>query len=55
MLPKVDYNLQYKGTKSRFIHPEKPNKGPVSSFSTGNLNSPKSIVVNAKYSNITMQ
>jgi len=55
MLPKVDYNLQYKGTKSRFIHPEKPNKGPVSSFSTGNLNSPKSIVINAKYSNITMQ
>ena len=55
MLPKVDYNLQYKGSKSRFIHPEKLNKEAVSSFSRGNLNSLKSIVINAKYSNITME
>ncbi|MFH6768265.1 hypothetical protein V8G56_05925 [Gaetbulibacter aquiaggeris] len=55
MLPSVDYNLQYKGSKSRFTHPKSTSKDPVLSFSTGNLNSPKNIVINAKYSNITMQ
>jgi hypothetical protein len=51
----VEYNLQYKGNKSRLSHPKKSNKENVSSFSTGNLSSPKKIIVNAKYSNITMQ
>ena len=55
LLPSVDYNLQYKGSKSRFTHPKSTSKDPVLSFSTGNLNSPKNIVINAKYSNITMQ
>ncbi|MCF8272546.1 MAG: DUF4097 family beta strand repeat-containing protein [Flavobacteriaceae bacterium] len=54
-LPKVEYNLQYKGNKSRLAHPKKINKESVSSFSTGNLSNPKTIVVNAKYSNVTMQ
>jgi hypothetical protein len=54
-LPKVDCNLQYKGTRSRFAHPKKSSKDNVSNFSTGSLASGKSIVVNAKYSNVTMQ
>ncbi|SFZ94573.1 hypothetical protein SAMN05428642_104257 [Flaviramulus basaltis] len=54
-LPKVDYNLQYKGTRSRFVHPKKTSKDNTSNFSTGDLANGKSIVVNAKYSNITMQ
>ncbi len=54
MLPKVDFNLQYKGNKSRLSHPNN-NKYNISSFSTGNLSSSKNIVINAKYSNIAMQ
>ncbi|MCF7560212.1 hypothetical protein L3X39_06135 [Sabulilitoribacter multivorans] len=54
-LPKTDYNLQYKGTRSRFAHPKKSSKENVSNFSTGSLASGKSIVVNAKYSNVVMQ
>lgn len=54
-LPKVAYSLQYKGTKSRFFHPKKTSKDNASSFSIGDLNSPKTIVVNAKYSNVFMQ
>ena len=55
VLPKINYNLQYKGNRSRFTHPKKTNKDNVSTFSTGDLSSPKTIVVNAKYSNVTMQ
>jgi hypothetical protein len=55
ILPKVQYNLQYKGNKSRFTHPKKSNKESMSSFSSGDLSSPKTIVINAKYSNVTMQ
>ncbi len=54
-LPKTDYNLQYKGNRTRFHHPNKTSKDNTSTFSTGNLSSNKTIVVNAKYSNITMQ
>ncbi|WP_298236841.1 hypothetical protein [uncultured Algibacter sp.] len=54
-LPKVNYNLQYKGDRTRFTHPKKIAKENTSSFSTGNLDSGKSIVVNAKYSNVVMQ
>ncbi len=55
VLPKVEYNLQFKGNKSRFTHPKKSNKESTSNFSTGDLSSPKTIVINAKYSNVTMQ
>jgi hypothetical protein len=55
VLPKVAYNLQYKGNKSRLAHPEKSNKESISSFSTGDLSSPKTIIINAKSSNVTMQ
>ena len=54
-LPKVDCNLQYKGSRTRFAHPKKTSKDNASNFSTGDFASGKSIVVNAKYSNITMQ
>ncbi|ULC58541.1 hypothetical protein MBM09_11490 [Flaviramulus sp. BrNp1-15] len=54
-LPKVLYNFQYKGTRSRFSYPEKSSNSNVSNFSSGDLASGKSIVVNAKYSNVTMQ
>lgn len=55
ILPKVDYSLQYKGAKSRFSHPKKTSKDEASSFSTGNISNPKTIVVTAKYSNVVMQ
>jgi hypothetical protein len=54
-LPKADYNLQYQGNRSRFKHPKKTDKDNTSTFSTGNLGSGKTIVINAKYSNIVMQ
>lgn len=54
-LPKTDYNLQFKGNRSRLTHPKKKPAETVSTFSTGNLNSPKTIVVNAKFSTVVMQ
>ena len=55
-LPKSDYHLQYKGNRTRFEHPDKTSKDNAStSFSTGNLSSNKTIVVNAKYSKVIMQ
>ena len=54
-LPKSNYNLQYKGTRSRFSHPKLTSKENISNFSFGDLTSAKTIVVNAKYSNIIMK
>ena len=54
-LPKTNHNFQYKGSRSRFSHPEKKTRDNVSTFSTNNLSSNKTIVVNAKFSNIVMQ
>ena len=54
-LPRVDYNLQYKGTRSHLTHPKQTEKDHASNFYTGNLASGKNIVINAKYSNVTMQ
>jgi len=54
-LPKTDYNFQYKGNRSRLTHPEKKSNDMVSTFSTGNLSSPRTIVVNAKFSHVIMQ
>jgi hypothetical protein len=54
-LPKTDYNLQYQGKRTRFEHPDKKTKENISTFSSGNLNSSKTIVINAKYSNVVMQ
>lgn len=54
-LPKVDHNLHYSGNRSRFSHPEKSSNENVNSFTSNNSTTGKTIVVNAKYSNITMQ
>lgn len=54
-LPKTDHNLQFKGAHSRFTHPEKITKENTSNFSFGNPASSKSIVINAKYSNVKLQ
>ncbi|MEM1001901.1 MAG: hypothetical protein AAGH46_04550 [Bacteroidota bacterium] len=53
-LPETSHNLQFKGNRSRFNHPEKQS-GSGSSFSTGDLSSGKTIVVNAKFSSVTME
>ena len=54
-LPSVDYNVQYKGTRSHLTHPDQTENDHASNFSSGNLASGKNIVINAKYSNVTMQ
>ncbi|MBU2951486.1 hypothetical protein KO493_12340 [Tamlana agarivorans] len=54
-LPDTDVNLQYTGTRSQFKHPGKASKEQVSSFSSGNGNSDKSITVNAKFSSVTIK
>ncbi|MDT0557145.1 hypothetical protein RM697_00710 [Ichthyenterobacterium sp. W332] len=54
-LPKTDFNLQYKGNRSRLTHPENVKGKSVESFSSGVLNSNKTIIVNAKFSDVIMQ
>ncbi|MEZ4780877.1 MAG: hypothetical protein R2816_04650 [Flavobacteriaceae bacterium] len=54
-LPKSEYSLQYQGSRSHLKHPKKTDKDNTSSFTTGNLSSGKTIVINAKYSTIVMQ
>ncbi|TYA56725.1 hypothetical protein [Formosa maritima] len=53
-LPNVDYNLQYKGKYSNLKHPTKTSNEVNTSFSSGNLSSNKTIVVNAKYSQVEL-
>ncbi|MEP3837576.1 MAG: hypothetical protein ABJM36_08010 [Algibacter sp.] len=54
-LPKTDYNLKYKGTHSRLSQPNKSVKNNTSNFSSGDPTSEKTILVHAKYSDITIQ
>ncbi len=55
-LPKVDHNLKYSGTHSQVNYPKKQlNRSNTSHFSSGSLSSGKSILVNAKYSIVTMR
>jgi len=54
-LPKTEFNLQYQGKRTRFQHPDKTLNGSEFTFSTGILSSNKTIVINAKYSNVVMQ
>ncbi|WMI69820.1 hypothetical protein [Mangrovimonas sp. YM274] len=54
-LPKTDHHLQYNGNRSRFSHPEKEPSKNTSSFSNNLLSSDKSIVINAKFSHVTMR
>ena len=53
-LPKVDCNIQYKGIRSHVIQPKEKLNPNISYFSTGSLTSGKSILINAKYSKVTM-
>ena len=53
-LPKTDYNLQYFGKHSSLKHP-KQSKSNVTTYSDGNTSNGKTIIVNAKYSNVIMQ
>ncbi|QDO94109.1 hypothetical protein FNB79_08995 [Formosa sediminum] len=54
-LPKTAYSLQYNGKQSRFKHPKKTTSENVSTFSTGDVSSNKSIIVNAKFSKVLME
>ena len=54
VLPKADYNLQYKGSRSKLKHPKNKTLS-ASSFSLGDMMSGKTIVINAKFSEVTMQ
>ena len=54
-LPQTNYNLQFKGKNSSFKHPKSAKNDLVSSFSTGDLGSGKTIVVNAKFSQVVMK
>lgn len=54
VLPKTDFNLQYKGSRSKLKHPKNKTSN-TSTFSTGDMASGKTIVINAKFSEVTMQ
>ncbi|MBP1841423.1 hypothetical protein [Formosa algae] len=54
-LPNTAYSLQYNGKQSRFKHPKKTTSENASTFSTGDLSSNKSIIVNAKFSKVLME
>jgi len=54
-LPKVAHSFQFQGNHSRLKHPQKPEDYEGTSFSVGDLNNGKTIVVNAKYSKVTMK
>lgn len=54
-LPEVDYNLQYNGKNSRLQHPVNTKGKGVATFNFGSLKNNKTIVINAKYSNIIME
>ena len=54
-LPQSDYNFKYKGTRSNLAHPKKTSGNNVSSYSINNSNTNKTIVINAKYSDVVMQ
>ncbi|MDP5157712.1 MAG: hypothetical protein NWQ07_03935 [Flaviramulus sp.] len=54
-LPKVDCNVQFKGNLSKFKHPKKSSKNNSANFTLGESTNGKSIVINAKYSNVVMQ
>ncbi|RKM82795.1 hypothetical protein D7030_11585 [Flavobacteriaceae bacterium AU392] len=54
-LPKSAYNLEYQGNRTRFSHPDKKAGTSSSSFSKDNSSTDKTIIINAKYSNVIMQ
>ncbi|MCL5128081.1 YggN family protein [Algibacter sp. L4_22] len=54
-LPNVDTNVQYKGSYSKFLHPNQSPKNQSSSSFSKSGSSGKSIIINAKYSNVEME
>jgi hypothetical protein len=49
-----DFNLQYHGNRSYLKHPKNTSKSNTNSFTVGDIESNKAIVVNAKYSDVTL-
>lgn len=54
-LPKADFKLQYQGKYSQLEHPKNNKGNSVSSFNLGSITNNKTIVINAKYSQVIMQ
>ena len=54
-LPSVDANVQYKGSYSKFSHPNQSTKNQSSSSFSKSGSSGTSIIINAKYSNVEME
>ena len=54
-LPNTEHTVQFVGAHSKLKHPKNTNTQKTNSFSSGNINNPKKIIVNAKYSIINMQ
>ena len=53
-LPDTNYQFQYKGTKSRFSHPKSKDER-ATSFSSGEITSGKTLVINSKFSHVITQ
>ena len=52
-LPDVDYNLNYKGSHSKLVHPKNTSTNQTSQVVTTNNNSSKTIQISANYSTVT--
>lgn len=55
VLPKTDFNLQFNGNQTFLKHPKNSKKELVKQFSLGSVVNPKTIVVNAKFSDVKLQ
>lgn len=55
VLPKTDFNLQFNGNQTFLKHPKNSKKELVKQFSLGSMTNPKTIVVNAKFSDVKLQ
>ncbi|MEW4924233.1 hypothetical protein [Algibacter sp. 2305UL17-15] len=55
VMPKVNYNLKYKGKNSSLSHPNNTDGKNISSMTMSNTESNKTVIVNAKYSKVTLE
>ena len=55
VLPKTDFNLQFRGNQSFLKHPKNESKEILKQYTLGNLTSEKTIVLNTKFSNVKLQ
>ena len=55
VLPKTDFNLQFKGNQTFLKHPKNTKRELVKQYSLGDLTNPKTIIVNAKFSDVKLQ